>query len=405
MGEAEGYGWERLLLGEAAPGLPVFCLERWQSLNETREGVVVLSESGVEPPSMEELEEMGVDPSVMLRAGLGYGWTKGLPALRERIAGTVYHGVVSGEEVVVTAGGGAEANLVALLALVAPGDTVVVDMPGYMQARGLLERLGARVVEAWRSPGDGWRLPVDRLVELIEGLRPRLVYVINPNNPTGAVAGRRELLEVAGAAARRGTVLVFDEVYRGLEHGEAREAPSILEAALEAGAEAVSVGSLSKAAGLPGLRVGWLAATSRGLADRLWSVKDYTSIAAAKPSEALAAEALREDVYHRLTARARRIASRNLALLEDRLRRLEGRVRLHRPRAGAFALLELPLPGTRVAEELLRRHMLLVNPGECFRVPRSLRVGLGTASEGEAAEAYEKLARELQGLLEARGEG
>ncbi len=394
--------WGFLLNGEAAPGLPVFCLERWQSLNETRRGVVVLSESGVEPPSPEELEGLGVDFSSVLRVGLGYGWTKGLPLLRERIASTVYGGVVGSEEVVVTAGGGAEANLVALLASVAEGDTVIVDMPSYMQARGLLERLGARVVEVWRSPEDGWRLPVERIVELIGELRPRLVYLVNPNNPTGSVASRGELEAVAEEAARRGALLVVDEVYRGLELPGSPAAASVLEAAAAAGAEAVSVGSLSKAAGLPGLRIGWLAASSGRLADRLWAVKDYTSIAAAKPSEALAAEVLEPSVYGRLLERARGIAARNVGLLREALARVPG-VEPYPPRAGAFLLASIPAPGTLAAEALLEGHGLLVNPGECFRVPRSLRVGAGVADEAEAREAYGRLADALVEVLGSLG--
>jgi len=101
-----------------------------------------LSESGVEPPPWRFLEVHGVR---LHPVGLGYGWTRGSPGLRRAIAEHVYAGLVGADNVVVTVGG-AEANLLAVTALVAPGDTVVVDRPNYMQVEGLLRGRGARVV-------------------------------------------------------------------------------------------------------------------------------------------------------------------------------------------------------------------------------------------------------------------
>ena len=396
-------GWDWLLGGYLSRRLPVFCLERWQSLHETRVEVL-LSESGVEPPGWEELSEMlGVEPLRLLEGvDLGYGWTRGSPGLREKIASSAYRGLVGPDNIVATVGS-AEANLAALLALVEPGDTVVVDMPSYMQVRLLAEALGARVVEAWRSPVEAWRLPVERLVELIEELGPRLVYLNNPSNPTGAVAGRGELLAIAEAAARRGTVLVVDEVYRGLEPWSGEATPTVLEAAVETGAAAVSVGGLSKAYGLPGLRIGWAAASGEELASRIWAARDYTTISPPRLSEALAEAVLEPSVSEGLLERARRIVRRNYGLLREALRPLG--LEPPRPGGGAYSFIQLPhgLAGTRAAEHLLERHSALVVPGECFRVPGYIRVGLGAASEEEARRAYAVLARGLAELLGGGG--
>jgi len=210
--------------------------------------------------------------------------------------------------------------------------------------------------------------------------------VTNPNNPTGAV--ERRLGPVAEAAARAGAVLVFDEVYRGLELDGA-PTPSVLEAALEAGAEAVSTGSMSKAYGLPGLRVGWLAATSPSLAERAWAVKDYTSISPHRVSEALAEAALRASKP--LLERARSIVAGNLEALKAAL---GGRV--VEPSAGAFALVAVR-DSVEAAERLLEEHGILVNPGECFGAPGYVRVSLGS-EPGFARNAYEELARALEEL-------
>ena len=353
----------------------MFCLERWQSERETA-ARYLLSESGVAPLRLGELEEL-VGGLGLGGVELGYGWTRGSPGLREGIAG-LYRGAAGPEGVVATAGS-AEANLLAVLTLVEPGDTVVVDMPNYMQVWGLLRLRGARVVEAWRSPRDGWRLPVARLVELVEALRPRAVFVTNPNNPTGAAAGEKELAELAETAERAGAVLVFDEVYRGLEHGGA-STPSILEVA--GPGRAVSVSGLSKAYGLPGLRLGWLAA-DRGTAERAWAVKDYTSIAVPRLSDHIASRLLNTPgAVEALLGRARRIVSENLAALRGALERPRNRGLLEPwwPEAGAFLLARLPWArrGDVAAEELYRVEGVLTVPGECFMLEEaSLRIGLG----------------------------
>ena len=296
------------------------------------------------------------------------------------------------------AAGSAEANLLAVMALVRPGDTVVVDMPNYMQVWGLLRLRGARVVEAWR-------LPVARLVELIEALRPRAVFVTNPSNPTGAVAGEGELYELAEAAERRGTVLVFDEVYRGLEHGGAR-APSIVEVA--GPGTGVSVSGLSKAYGLPGLRLGWLAADPR-TAERAWAVKDYTSIAVSRLSDHIASRILNTPgAVEALLERARSIVAGNLEALRRALMEPPNRGLLEPwwPAAGAFLLARLPWArrGDTVAEQLYRAEGVLTVPGECFMLPwPALRIGLGLEPPA-FREALEALLRGLRGIRGGDGE-
>ena len=385
-------------LGEAVAGLPRFCLERWQSLHETQ-ARVLLSESGVEPLPLRMLEE---DYGLSLGLGdtvLGYGWTQGSPELREAIAG-LYEGAGPGN--VLATCGSAEANLLAVLALVQPGDTVVVDMPNYMQVWGLLRLRGARVLEAWRSPVEGWRLPVDKLVGLVEEHRPRAVFVTNPNNPTGSAAYERELEELAEAARRAGSVLVFDEVYRGLEHATGRRVPSIVEVAgLDA---AVAVGGLSKVYGLPGLRVGWLVAGEETV-ERAWSVKDYTTIAVPMLGDRIASRVLGSpDVRAALEERARRIVRANL----ETLRRLlaepgyRGLLEPYWPAAGAYLLARVPWTRETMglAERLFQRRSVLVNPGECFMLPGTLRIGLGvdpTRFPGMAAELLEALRIERDG--------
>ncbi len=390
---ASGFDWRWALEGEAVPGLPVFCLERWQSTYETTSRMV-LSESGVEPPSPGFLREIGLDLSLE-EADLGYGWTLGSPRLREAIAQGYYNGLARPDRIIV-ATGSAEANLLTVFSTVAEGDTVVVDMPNYMQIPGLARLRGARVVEAWRRAGEHWMHDPAMLLDIVRSHRPRAVFITNPNNPTGSIVPLGLIRELAREAAAVGAVLVFDEVYRGLEH-EGGETPTVLEAAMGEGATAVSVSGLSKAYGLPGLRIGWAATNDEALWRRMWAVKDYTTISPSRLSEALAIRVLETGAGRRLVERARMIAGRNIRELE---RVVSGsRLRPWRPMAGAFVLARVEgFRDTRLlAERLVADHGILVVPGECFRLPGTLRIGAGR----ESLDAYRREIRELIEAIEA----
>ena len=378
------------LFGEAVPGLQLFCLERWQSLHET-EARVQLSESGVHPLTLAELEVYGVDLEELRRLELGYGWTKGSPRLRERIA-QLYREMVEPEGVIV-ANGSAEANLVAAASIVSPGDTVVVDMPNYMQLPGLLKWLGAKVVHLWRRPPT-WSFPLSEAFEILRKSRPKALFVTDPNNPTGAYMSRMEMEELAVEAEKTGTTLVFDEVYWGSELGDPR--PSILEIA---GPErAVSVSGLSKVYGLPGLRIGW-AAGSKEMAERMWSVKDYTTIAPSRLSDHIASIILEPGNVERLRERARSIVGRNLEALRTLLGGRSDILEPYWPRAGAYVLARVPWSRDTLALSyaLYTGHGILVNPGECFELPGYLRIGVGQKPEDfnnsieELLAALEKL--------------
>ncbi|WP_062661271.1 pyridoxal phosphate-dependent aminotransferase [Aeropyrum camini] len=261
-------------------------------------------------------------------------------------------------------------------------------MPNYMQIHGLLRMRGARILEVWRRREHGWNLDPGFYVELIRREKPRAVFITNPNNPTGAVDGYKTLTEIAAEAARAGSTLVFDELYRGLEHS-AEPAPTILEPALEHGANAISVSGLSKVYGLPGLRIGWAAATSRRLRDRLWMVKDYTTISPPKPSEHIASQILEKGAWTRLAERGKKIVLSNLRLLEDLTTRAPS-VNLWKPGAGAYAMLETGVEDTiAFSLDLYKTHGVLVNPGECFGLPGTLRIGLGHENREEFRRAVE----------------
>ena len=376
-------------------GLPEFCLERWQSLRETK-ARILLSESGVEPLTIEALNGIGASLSLD-KVVLSYGWTRGSPSLRHAIAD--FLGGVSPENVLVT-NGSSEANFLAVMTIVSPGDSVIIDMPNYMQVPGLLAWKRAEVFEAWRIREGQWQLPVGEIVDAVRRVKPRALFITSPNNPTGAVDW--EALETIVAELRNThTILVVDEVYRGLEiHGDLGR--SALRLGIEHGVPVVVTGGLSKVFGLPGLRIGWLASNINGIVEKAWSLKDYTTISPPRLSEVIATEALRDPLRSRLIARAKGIVRRNIDILRELLSGREDLLEPYWPAAGAFLLARLPWAKDtmRLAERLYEERGILIVPGECFDMPGYIRVGLGRENPSAARKEFEEL---LEGLEKLRG--
>ena len=238
---------------------------------------------------------------------LGYRTSGGAPELRAAIA-SLYPGL-GAEDVVVTVGA-AEALLLAFAATLSPGDEVVALSPAYQSLHELPRAMGAhvRTVAAEARDDGSWAFPLDTL---LGALRPGVAALaLNaPHNPTGVAVAEDELREIVGRCDALGIRLIGDEVYRGLEW-DAPTPPSVATMSRAA----VSVGVTSKVYGLAGLRIGWLVAGDRDLRRRLVSVKDYTTLCAAGPSEVLATIALGAEPV--LRERSRRLCLANMERLD-----------------------------------------------------------------------------------------
>jgi aspartate/methionine/tyrosine aminotransferase len=370
--------------------IPRFELERWQSVWENQVELNI-SESGVEPVSMRELVEDSADLERVLGTRLGYPQTNGSEELRTHIA-ALYPGAQV-ENVLVTAGC-AEANFVLTWALIEPGDEVVFMQPNYMQVGGLAQGLGARVKPLWLREELRWAPDLDELRRLLTP-RTRLLAACNPNNPTGAVLTEQAIDEICAAAAKVGTTILADEVYRGAEFDGAMT-PSFW-GRYE---RVVCTGGLSKAYGLPGLRTGWMVGAPE-LVEKLWGYKDYTSIAPTMLTDRLAAHALEPARHARLLQRTRAILRRNYPPVRDWVGRHPGRLTHIPPAAGAIAWVGLKggWQSGELAEALRTREGVLVTPGEQFGVESYLRIGFG----GDTDHLRRALARIDELLTEGTG--
>ena len=313
---------------------------------------------------------------------------RGLPELRDRIlAQAGLDGKCAADDVLVTAGA-AEANYLAIMQLLQPGDRLVIEQPGWPQAEVLGTAIGAEIVTVRRHEEEGWRLPLDRLAEAATP-GTRMIFLTNPNNPTGQLLSPEDLAECVGIARRAGAWLLVDEVYAGLEWDEPR-APSIA-GLYEKG---ITTGSVSKALGLQGLRTGWLICRDPGLVMDAVILRENSSEIMNVLGEHLAEIALSPERLVPALERARAQGRANLARLDAFVEATPG-LSWRVPRAGLIGLARLPegLDGEDFARRLLAppyRTFLL--PGSAYGEPQHIRLGVGGDSGTNLATGLERLA-------------
>jgi aspartate/methionine/tyrosine aminotransferase len=354
-------------------------MERWQSTYEHRVRYN-LSESGVHPLTVRELLELSgtrLDPDDVR---LGYGQSNGSDELRALIA-SMYPGATDASILVTV--GGAEANFASFWNLMEAGGKAAVVLPAYGQGTGLLQSFGGWMLPVPLVESDAWQPNLGALEQaLAEGAR--FVLVTNPNNPTGAALSPTSMDRIVELTERHGAWILADEVYQGAEIGEART-PSFW----GRHERVLITNSLSKAYGLPGLRIGWIVGPHATVAD-LWGRTDYTTICPAALSDALARVALDPVTRGRIRERTQRIVRQNLTLLQDWMGAQSGRFRYRPPDAGAicFTHYDADVGSTELAEKLRAQKSVLVVPGDHFGMDRYVRIGFGIPAS-ELLEALE----------------
>jgi aspartate/methionine/tyrosine aminotransferase len=296
----------------------------------------------------------------------------------------MYEGLTADD--VLTFAGAEEAVFLTMHATLGPGDHAVVAWPAYQSLYEVARSIGADVTLVPLSPAD-WSLDVDAVAA---AMRPttRIIVVNSPHSPTGAQLSSEQLARLAAIAELHGAWLFSDEVYRLLEHGA-----QPLPAAASLSPRALSLGVMSKAFGLAGLRIGWLALRDRSLRTKLASLKDYTTICNAAPSEVLSLIAFR--ARERVLARSRGIIAKNLSTLDAFLGEHSDQLSWVRPRAGSVCFPKLS--GHAIddfAATLVQREGVLLLPASQFGYPGNhFRLGYGRA---DMPEALEGLARHLR---------
>jgi aspartate/methionine/tyrosine aminotransferase len=352
--------------------IETFEMERWQS---QWENVVEynLAESGVDPLTVEELLDGSDAVRELGRHKMLYTQGNGTPALRDLIS-SLYPGA-DRDNVVVTHGT-CEANYLATWSLIEPGDEVVMMLPNYMQIWGLARSFGARLTPFHLREEAQWEPDLDELQRAVTS-RTKLIAVCNPNNPTGSVLSEAALDEIVTAARRAGAWLLADEVYQGAEIS-GKTTPSFW-GRYE---KTIVNNGLSKAYGLPGLRIGWTVGPN-DLIYRLWSCKDYTTIASSVLSDLLARRALEPAVRERIMARTRFILRQNYPVFEAWMASHGRDFSVVPPAAGAIAYLRYrhAINSSQLMERCIKEQSLLIVPGDHFGMDGFIRLNYGVPAD------------------------
>jgi aspartate/methionine/tyrosine aminotransferase len=317
---------------------------------------------------------------------LQYGDHRGLPELRELIA---RDGVDPGDVLVVP--GAAPALFLVASALLEPGDHLLVTRPNYATNVETPRAIGTDVEYLDLRWEDAWELDPERIAD---ALRPgtKLVSVCVPHNPTGRTLDEARLQAIVDVVERHPSArLLVDETYRELAY----DAPPLPLAATRS-PRAVGVSSLSKAYGLPGLRIGWLTTTDPALQELLLAAKEQVLLAGSLLDETMAARVLeRRDAV--LPGMLAAVGERRDAVA----RWMEGNEHFewHPPQAGVVCFPRLA-PGRGADADTfhtaaLRDHGTYVGPGHWFEQDRRcFRLGFGWPG-------MEELLRGLDGLTAA----
>ena len=344
-------------------------LSKWENQVEYN-----LSESGVHPASVRDLIPEPEQVEQLLSTKFFYSQANGTPELRERIA-ALYPGATS-ENVLVTVGC-IEANLLSLQTLVEPGDEIAVMAPNYLQVWGAAKNLGMVVRTFDLSSDRKWELDVDSLSHAVTD-RTKLIAVCNPNNPTGHIMSSAEMDAVVAAADRVGAWILADEVYSGAERLTDEQTPSFWGRYDKVFAN----NSLSKACGLPGLRVGWIVGPPTEV-DEAWARHEYLTLSVATLSNQLAAVALSPEVRSKLLQRTRDYIRRGYTIFEEWMQSHGDLLSIVPPGAAAIAFprYELEVNSTTFVDRLIKEKSVLVAPGDHFNVDRHLRISFGVPPE------------------------
>ena len=355
-----------------------FKLERWMSRWET-EVSYDIAESGILPMSVNDLldllpaGERAATQDRLLDLPLGYSEARGTLALRQALAATYEN--TTADNILITTGA-IEANYLLFNVLLQSGDEIVTIDPAYQQVQSVPKAIGADV-KYWRIRAeDGFRFDLEDFERVITP-RTKLVSINTPHNPTGAILTDEELQHVYDVAASLGAMVMSDEAYRWLDIPGGDQMPAPMRNRGDLG---ISVGTVSKPFGVPGLRIGWIVAPEP-IIQQCWAMRDYISLSPGKLNDALALIAVEN--RDAIRARTHRIVAANMVIADAWFAENADLASWVRPRAGLLALMRyhLDIPSLELADLLAERYSVMLAPGSAFGFEQHLRIGVGQNPE------------------------
>ena len=364
-----------------------FELERNQSLFE-HEVDYNLSESGLHPLPLKSILTED-EQQELLETELIYGYTTGTPMLREKIA-DLYTG--ADFDNVLATSGSAEANFVAVMTLVEPGDELIYMVPNYLQIRGIARSFGITVKELPLREELGWQWDMKELESMISS-KTKMIGVCHPNNPTGSIVSKENMGKIIDIASGNDCWILSDEVYRGAELNGI-ESPSFYgnyeKTIVNAG--------LSKAYRLPGLRIGWTVGP-KDYIKKAWAFHDYTSISIAYHSDWVASRILDTKRRKQILDGTKQHLNQNMNTLVEWIDTCDGKLSLSPPQAGAIAFvrIKMDIPSQDLTYHIRDNFSVLLTAGKWFGLEGFLRFGYGPPNE-YLLEALDRIGQSLEAV-------
>ena len=364
-----------------------FELERNQSLFEHKVDYN-LSESGLHPLPLKSILTED-EQQELLETELIYGYTTGTPMLREKIA-DLYTG--ADFDNVLATSGSAEANFVAVMTLLEPGDELIYMVPNYLQIRGIARSFGITVKELPLREELGWQWDMKELESMISS-KTKMIGVCHPNNPTGSIVSKKNMGKIIDIASGNDCWILSDEVYRGAELNGI-ESPSFYgnyeKTIVNAG--------LSKAYRLPGLRIGWTVGP-KDYIKKAWAFHDYTSISIAYHSDWVASRILDTKRRKKILDGTKQHLNQNMNTLVEWIDTCNGKLSLSPPQAGAIAFvrIKMDIPSQDLTYHIRDKFSVLLTAGKWFGLEGFLRFGYGPPNE-YLLEALERIGQSLEAV-------
>lgn len=310
----------------------------------------------------------------------GYALTQGMPVLRDKIQAQIDAELRHANREVFITSGTSGALMLAMLALVNPGDEVIVFDPYFVMYTALPEVVGGKAVLIDTYPD--FRIDVDRVRAAITA-RTKMIIFNSPANPTGVVAGEEEIRGLAQLAAERNVVLLSDEIYRSFCY----DAPFVSPAKYND--QTLVIDGFSKSHGMPGWRVGFAHGPS-AVIQQMIKLQQYSFVCSPHPFQWAAAEALHVDVTSHMEAYRRKRDMIAAGLAED--------YELVTPGGAFYAFPKAPRgTATEFVHRAIEEHQLLIIPGNVFsRRDTHFRISYAAAEATieRGIEALRKLARQ-----------
>ncbi|MDD2621322.1 MAG: aminotransferase class I/II-fold pyridoxal phosphate-dependent enzyme [Syntrophomonadaceae bacterium] len=348
--------------------------------------------SDCETITIQDILQLEGEASVtdFMNLALGYTEAPGSKGLRGQIAG-LYKNM--GEENILVTSGAEEAIFIFMNAVLQAGDHVIVQYPCYQSLAEIAAAIGCEVSRWEMKEADHWESDFGFLRQKIR-TNTRAIIVNMPHNPTGYLMPHKEWINLVDLLRENNILLFSDEVYRFLEYDK----NDCLEAACDIYENAVSLGVMSKAYGLAGLRIGWVATGNHKILARMAAFKDYTTICNSAPSEFLAAIALKH--HDILVQRNLDIIKQNLALLDEFFKRQAHLFSWVRPKAGPIAFPSLSGKGgaDKFCSDLVTNRGVLLLPASCYGFgDQNFRIGFGRQSLPQALERLDNYLQDTGG--------